>query len=103
MMNFIKFDKLIINTRYIKEMYANPTDGYVIIVANTENNSSKIDKRYKCKKPKPEFIKFYKTCHKPKINEKNAEKIKVLENKIDELENAIKYLPMVSQEYKLNI
>lgn len=50
--------------------------------------------------PGEEFVRFYKNCvNRKSVNYEIEKKLDILRDKVAELEDMIKYLPIVSEEY----
>ncbi len=86
---------IITQTNYSQERIIK-TDSIRVIYGDSNGNNS-----YTVEYNNDDWMEIDKSCYAKlqKILLKDDE-IKDLKNKIEELENAIKYLPMISQEYK---
>jgi len=99
---FIQFNGKLYNISNIKEMYRKGGQ-YCIKIPHVNDfpyNSIKYDIIIESDNPGKNFIKFYNKCMKPIKEDPLLKRIKELEDKYTNLENAIKFLPVVSNEYK---
>lgn len=100
--NFIVFDKEIINMSHIVRMWI--TNGYnnYNYIYMCEYNMIVIgsDVPIKSENPGEEFVRFFTNCvNRKSVNYEMEKKLDILRDKVAELEDMIKYLPIVSEEY----
>jgi hypothetical protein len=96
--NFIVFEREIINISHIVRMWMT----FNVYGFRSEYNLLVIggDVPIKSDDPGEEFVRFYKNCvNRKSVNYEMEKKLDILRDKVAELEDMIKYLPIVSEEY----